>query len=139
MKSANIMSRLEQPNTTESLMDFWQMMGHAYLIQSHEYLKMNIAQGCVQVPFVHMKQNFNQTVRLVLDAWHLERVESEPILNRVQKLDYSRKSQIELQKDPHHSSSKFSPEVIQHVKHWIKTHPIVHALIVDQRSELKIY
>merc|ERR1712232_3251 len=63
VRSAGIARRLNTPNTTESLLEFWDLMGRGYLEQSHEYVRRNVQHGCRLIPYSDFARNFNATVR----------------------------------------------------------------------------
>ena len=97
---------------------------------------MNIQEGCLAVPYHRLTADFNRTVLAMLEHWGVTSTHQQAILDRAQKHNFSRKSQAVLQKDPHHSSSKFPAEVVKAVKAWIKQHPEVSRLVSQQRVEL---
>merc|ERR1711957_430032 len=139
VRSAGIMRRLDVPNTTASLEDFWNFSGRGYLEQSHRYLMMNKAQGCVMIPYHKFKLNFNRTIKMMLDGWGIKEQHVPDILERVQKYDFGRWSKEALAKDPHHSSSKFSAGLLGDVKDWFREHAEVQHMVSQHRSEIEFW
>eukprot|EP00928_Gymnodinium_smaydae_P071974 TRINITY_DN5542_c0_g1_i1.p1 TRINITY_DN5542_c0_g1~~TRINITY_DN5542_c0_g1_i1.p1 ORF type:complete len:597 (-),score=100.43 TRINITY_DN5542_c0_g1_i1:181-1971(-) len=140
-RAAGLTRRLAASNDTNateaSLAHFWDIMGRGYLVQSHAYIMMSKREGCTIIRYGDFKMKFNATVLSLLSAFGIQGAEArEAIVARAQKLDFGRKSRQELERDPHHSASKFSPELVSAVELWTRTSPAVRELVKRQRDEL---
>ena len=115
---SGIMQRLADPALTlqQSVQLFWDTCGHDYLLQSHEYMVMNIQLGCVPIKMEAFRSNFSDPVVQILRTYGVSEAAIPTILQRVASADLGSKSEAQRRVDAHVTANKFSPELVEEVK-----------------------
>merc|ERR1712070_454208 len=111
-------------------------MGKETMLDTHAYLRNSMAFGCERFAFESITNDFNTSVKKVLKTWGINPHVHAQLVQRVQKLDLSRKSAEQLKADHHHTASKFPPGFKKQVKTTLAHNDDVMALIKKQRREL---
>ena len=136
---SNIMHQLSDPSLTleQSVMLFWETFGRDYLLQSHDYLMMNIALGCHSIKMESLQKNFSASVVDMLRVYGISESAIPHIIDRVRDSDLNTKSVAEQRRDAHVTANKFSPELIEKVKHILTLGiPELMTIVQQQRLEL---
>ena len=139
---SGLMRRLSDPAMplSQSVALFWTTFGRAYLLQSHEYMLMNLRLGCVPIKMEAFRSNFSAPVVHILRTYGVSEVAIPGILQRVASADLSAKSAAQRQIDAHVTANKFSAGLVAEVREILMLQmPEVAAMVVQQRLELGYY
>ena len=134
-RDSGFMQMLRVRNLTESLDLYWKNFGRDYIVQAHEYDRFNIeTQNCDVYRLNEFKQDFDTTVRrLLVETWKLQEDTSEILLEKLRHHDISSSSQKK-ERDPHVSSTNYSPEFILNVTRGLKSMKEVMRVVEEQRA-----
>ena len=136
---SGLMQQLSDPSLTlaQSLELFWTTFGRGYLLQSHEYMMMNMELGCTPIRMEAFRTNFTDTVVQILRAYGISESAIPTILERVSSADLSAKSEAQRQSDAHVTANKFSAELVAQVKTvLLQEMPEVAAMVAQHRRKL---
>ena len=141
-RASGIMEMLEKKasrNSVErSVKWFWEMNGQGYLIQSHKYNMLNAEKGCHMVPLENLNDDYDGTIRGVLEHLQVDKDAIPALLTRMQKHDLSRYDASDLKLDPHISRSKFSAQEHDRVRSAFESMPEVVKLAEGARRQLAV-
>ena len=134
-RDSGLMQLLRVRNLTESLNLFWNHFGRDYIVQAHEYDRFNIEnQNCDVYRLDEFKQNFDATTRrLLVQTWKLREDAAEILLKKLRRHDVTHSSS-HMQRDPHVSSTNYSPEFISNVTRGLSQMKEVMNVVEEQRS-----
>jgi len=135
---SGIMRELSDPSMTikQSLETFWEKFGRGYLLQSHEFMYMNIQLGCVPIKIESFSVNFTNTIQHILEVYGLNERGASTVLKRLMSSDVSTKSIEERRRDAHVTDNKFSLVFVEEVKSLLMLMPDVRDLVVLHRKQL---
>jgi hypothetical protein len=137
-RDSGFMQMLRVKNLTESLETYWNHFGREYIIQAHEYDRFNIeTQKCDVYHMEEFKHDFDDTIRrLLVNTWKIREDTSEILLAKLRQHD---KSALSQERDPHVSSTNYSPEFISNVTLQLKSMKEVKNVVKAQRDVIKYY
>jgi hypothetical protein len=78
---------------------------------------MNIQLGCVPIKMEAFRSNFSDPVVQILRTYGVSEAAIPTILQRVASADLGSKSEAQRRLDAHVTANKFSPELVEEVKH----------------------
>ena len=134
------MQQLQHYAATESLerslVFFWNEFGKAYLIQSHEYMVMNLERGCIGIKMEQLKTDYDGSIEKILKVWGMKEQTIPLLVQRLENADLSRKSQQDREADPHVTSNKFSKQLVSEVVQILNGMKDVKDMIEEHRVEL---
>jgi len=137
---SGIMQKLIQisrnESLTESLKYFWNHFGKEYLIQSHEYMMMNLNRGCVGIKMEDLKRNYDENIHKLLDVWGVKKEIIPILIKRLESSDLSRKTKTQKESDPHITSNKFSKQLVSNVVRILENMAEVKQMLEEHRIEL---
>jgi hypothetical protein len=135
---SNIMHQLSDPSMSlpHSIDLFWSTFGRDYLLQSHNYMTMNMQLGCVPIKMEAFRQNFSQPVVQILRTYGVRESAIPIILKRLKSADLGAKSEAQQRSDAHVTSNKFSPKFVEEVKIILMQMPEVASMVEQHRLEL---
>lgn len=135
---SGIMQQLSNQSISleESVMLFWMTFGKAYLIQSHEFMMMNIRLGCTAVKMESFKQNYNATISKILQSYGIHPRAASRLLSKLSSSDVSAKSADEQKADAHVTDNKFSSGLVSAVKEHLLSMADVREMISVHKIEL---
>lgn len=135
---SGIMQRLGDPSLSlqQSLDLFWELFGKGYLIQSHEYIMMNLQLGCVPVKMEQFSSNYTLATALVLKSFGIRDAVIPELTKRLSSGDLSLKSEAERKADAHFTANKFSSSLVEQVKVQLMLMPEVSSMVKLHRSQL---
>lgn len=115
---SNISRQLSDPTLTldQSVLLFWTTFGQAYLIQSHEYMTMNINLGCVPIKMEAFRTNFSEPVVQILRVFGVREGAMGQLLTRVADADLGGKTEAQRRRDAHVTGNKFSAGLVVDVR-----------------------
>ncbi len=119
-----------------SLRLFWDEFGRAYLVQSHEYMLLNLGLGCTPVKMEDLKRDFDGSMRSVLRAWGVREAAVPPLVARLSGADLGRKTEAQRRADPHVTANKFSPGLVRGVVDGLMEMDDVRRMVEAHRQEL---
>jgi len=110
------------PNTESSVSYYWERFGKDYLIRSHQSYLNDDDRGCVEIKFEELGENYDLTIRKLLNVFNVKSTAIEPLVELLKRHDRSNPSEEMnkiLEKDIHVSSKKFSGEFKTRVAEFI--------------------
>lgn len=135
---SGIMQQLSNQSISlsESVDLFWSLFGKGYLMQSHEYMMMNIKLGCVPIKMESFKQNYTDTILRILDVYGIQLRAVPHLLDRMSHSDVSLKSIDQQRADAHVTANKFSSKLVTNVKKYLMEMEEVNYLVHLHKEEL---
>ena len=137
---SGIMQRIQHlahhESLEKSILYFWNTFGKAYLIQSHEYMVLNLNRGCVGVKMENFKTKFDGSIEHILRVWGVKEQTIPLLLRRLESADLSRKTQRQRESDPHVTSNKFSKQLVREVVDVLNGMQEVQEMMEVHRKEL---
>lgn len=134
---SQMMARLGNATSLQASLDvFWDEFGRDYLVQSHEYLTLNLAEGCVPVRMEAFASGFDANVRAVLDAWAVKPAAAAVLVERLGRADFSRRTEQERKADPHLTANKFPKALVAEMDRRLLADAAVGAMVEEQRRAL---
>jgi hypothetical protein len=132
------MQKLSDPSISllESIELFWSLFGKAYLIQSHDYMMMNIQLGCVPIKMEAFTHNYTQTMREILQVYGIHSRAIPTLLQKFKSSDNSLKTESQQKADAHVTANKFSGELIKNVNLHLMQIDEVKDMVLAHREEL---
>lgn len=136
---SRMMERLSSAaNLSESLNLFWSEFGREYLLQSHQFLMLNLQQGCYPARMESFSEDFEGTLAEVFAHWRIKASSSTALTKAIvdSGADLSRRSEKDQKSDPHVTANKFSPDLYQAIGKFFLDNPEISAHIDRQKNEL---
>ena len=137
---SGLMQQLQHYAATESLerslVFFWNEFGKAYLVQSHEYMVMNLDRGCIGIKMEELKTDYDGNMEKILKVWGMKEQTIPLLVQRLENAELSRKSQQDRAADPHVTSNKFSKQLVLDVVDILNGMKEVKDMVEAHRVEL---
>ena len=135
---SGIMQKLSNQSLSlkQSVELFWESFGKDYLIQSHEYMKMNIELGCRPIKMESFSQNYTATILEILQVYGVNSRAVPQLLKRLAMSDVSKKSLDQQRQDAHVTANKFSTDLVKNVKKYLLNDGDIREMVAAHRVEL---
>lgn len=135
---SGLMQRLSNQSLSlqQSVELFWDTFGKGYLVQSHEYMMMNIDLGCKPIKMESFSQNYTATTLNILQEYGVHSRAVPHLLSRLSGSDVSKKTLDQQRQDAHVTANKFSNEFVKNVKVHLLKNRDVREMVEAQRVEL---
>lgn len=146
-RDSGLMQALRVKNLNDSLNLYWQRFGRAYIEQAHEYDRFNIeTQGCDVYRLEEFKEDYDDTMRRLLgETWKFNDDAVQTLVQKLRRHDVSRvldssiksnllSDQLERARNPHVSSTNYSPEFIRSVVLGLESIDEVIRVVEKQRK-----
>jgi hypothetical protein len=132
------MRELSDPSLSiqQSVEKFWRLFGKGYLLQSHDFMMLNLELGCVPIKMESFSSNFSSTVVQILQVYGVNDAAVSMLVKRLSSSDVSSKTVEERKRDAHVTDNKFSLSFVQEVKSQLMNMPEVRAMVDSQRIQL---
>ena len=115
---------------------FWDIFGKDYLLQSHEYMIMNMKLGCKPIKMELFQQNFSDAVLTLLKTFGVDNKATPALLRKLSSSDISKKTKEERIADAHITANKFTGAFVAEVRTQLLQIDEASRLIQLHRAEL---
>jgi hypothetical protein len=135
---SGIMQQLSNQSLSlgESVHLFWTLFGKGYLIQSHEYMIMNMQLGCTPIKMESFKKNYTDSILKILHVYDINPKAIPHLLEKLSTSDVSLKTEVEQKADAHVTANKFSSKFVTAVKEHLMGMEEVNTMVELHRKEL---
>jgi len=131
--------RMHAANSTSAALQLmWDTMGRESMVRSHAYLTDALAEGCIQIPFEGFRNDFDGTIRKILNAWEIRSEAHATLIDIASAHDLGRLTEEEREANHHvtFSQDKQRDEQTRSVVEAIRTNHEIREIVEMQRREL---